>query len=108
MDFIGAQFTLTMPIELCLWAAEVLGCVLVMLMFDVAPVLLGEHVVVLFLLLQLLTEGTLMLISGFRLNWDHSRWSVVLARVQGLPSVRLHLEYQVPLVDIRLTGSECC
>ena len=76
------------------------------LVLDVATVLLFEHVVMGVLLAELLALCDLVLISRFTLHWQHGGWLVVLAVMEHLSDIRLHLQDEVALGNVDLGCSE--
>mmetsp|Transcript_18363 Transcript_18363/g.24578 ORF Transcript_18363/g.24578 Transcript_18363/m.24578 type:complete len:307 (-) Transcript_18363:564-1484(-) len=78
---------------------------LLMLVVEMAAVLLLENVVMLVTLLRFLRLGH-MLVGGLSLNGHHSCGHVVLAVVQLLSDVRLHLQNEVTAINVRLRGAE--
>mmetsp|Transcript_6509 Transcript_6509/g.7794 ORF Transcript_6509/g.7794 Transcript_6509/m.7794 type:complete len:299 (-) Transcript_6509:262-1158(-) len=78
---------------------------LLMLVVEMAAVLLLENVVMLVTLLRFLRLGH-MLVGGLSLNGHHSCGDIVLAVVQLLSDVRLHLQNEVTAINVRLRGAE--
>ena len=72
---------------------------------NVATVPRLKQIVVRVLLLEEPT-GTFVVESGLRLHWRHNSGAVTLSRVESLGVVGLHLEDQVSIVDVGLTGAE--
>lgn len=89
---------------ICIWVGNV-GAGIVRTLND-ATVPRGLQIVVRVLLLKAPEKGALVLVSGLSLHWCHDSGAIALSRVQVLVVVGLHLEDQVSIRDVRLTGAE--
>ena len=81
-------------------------CVRVMLVTIMALILTDEDVVVLIFLAHGVTLRWSMLVSRLSTNRLDLDWSIVLALMQLLVHIRLHLENQMTIIDVSLRGAE--
>lgn len=97
LDVIIVRIPLTIRLEAVRFPTALIHMteigVVVELVLEMALVLLLKDIVVVVNLLELLAKGSLMLIGGFCLNGDHLCGTVVLAGVQCLWNIRLHLQH---------------